>query len=192
MGGGGGSQGLHISSSGHNNYTVTVADLLATFTTNMERLHEVNGGATCLLGSNTWEPSDSSPVPTLSPQTTSPGGPSSMKSSPLLVLYIWLERPQDLRINKNQVGTKSRSNSNGFHLNSSGDHPGPKCIIFLLRGMGGAILAAHWLSWAPGDTWLTPSFTLLPYPFHLFLLVNLSPFSHPRADLHGNLVWQVH
>lgn len=115
-----------------------------------------------------------------------------MESSPLPVLYIRLERPQDLRINKNQVGTKSRSSSSACHLNSSGHPPGPKCIIFLLRGTGGAILAAHWLSWAPGDTWLTPSFTLLPYPLHLFPLVNLSPFSHLRADLHGNLVWQVH
>lgn len=41
--GGGGSQGLHISSSEHNNYTVTLADLLATFTAKMERLQEVNG-----------------------------------------------------------------------------------------------------------------------------------------------------
>lgn len=90
-----------------------------------------------------------------------------------------------LKNKQNQVGTKSRSSS-------SGRPPGPKCIMFLLRGTGGAILAAHWLSWAPGDTWLTPSFTLLPYPLHLFPLVNLSPFSHPRADLHGNLVWQVH
>jgi hypothetical protein len=47
-------------------------------------------------------------------------------------------------------------------------------------------------SWVPGGTWLTLSFTLLPYLLHPFPLVNLPPFSHPRADLCGNLVWQVY
>lgn len=36
-------RGYAFPSSGHNNYTVTLADLLATFTAKMERLHEVNG-----------------------------------------------------------------------------------------------------------------------------------------------------
>lgn len=151
LGGEGGSQGLHCHS--------------GRFAGHLHRkdgaLYEANGGHL-----SAWKRHlgtlNSSPVPTLSPQTTSPRGPSSMESSPLPVLYIWLERPQDLKINKNQVCTKSRSSSSGCQLNSSGHPPGPKCIIFLLRGTGGAILAAHWLSWAPGDTWLTPSFSLLP------------------------------
>lgn len=82
--------------------------------------------------------------------------------------------------------------SSACHLTNSGHPPGPKCIVFLLRGTSGAILAAPLAgSWAPGGTWLTLAFTLLPYPPHPFPLVNPPPFSHPRADLCGNLVWQV-
>lgn len=45
-------------------------------------------------------------------------------------------------------------------------------------------------SWAPAGTWLAPSLSLLLSPPHPFLLLSPPPFSHPRAGLRGNLVWQ--
>lgn len=47
-------------------------------------------------------------------------------------------------------------------------------------------------SMVPGGRWLTLAFTLHPYLLHPFPLVSLPPFSHPRADLCGNLVLQVY
>lgn len=60
--------------------------------------------------------------------------------------------------------------------------------MFLLRGTSGHSLLP--IGWELG-TWRhvahPPSYLLHPFP-----LVNLPPFSHPRADLCGNLVRQVY
>lgn len=82
---------------------------------------------------------------------------TKQSGSPLLSQYFTYDTsgkwPQDLRTNKNQVG-------------SSGHLPGPKCM-FLLRDTSGAILATHWLGAgyrARGSSYPSPSFPT--YPTH--------------------------
>lgn len=70
-------------------------------------------------------------------------------------------------------------------MSSSGHPPGSKCM-FILKGSYPCYPLAG--SWVPGGTCLT----LLSYLPHPFPLVNLPPFSQPRADLCGNLVRQVY
>lgn len=115
------------------------------------------------------------------PGSPHPFSPWGQPQAPLVLLSALY------KLNEGQTAPELRNRQK-----PGGRPPEPKRIQSLLRGTGGAILAVHWPGaghpQARGSPHPSPSFP--PHPTHSCRLLSPPPFSHPRAGLRGNLVWQ--